>query len=307
MSMSVAQVAKALTEVIKYAEEGFNYNGHGELSLLEERVPGYFAVSVDMRSTIMANESGCVQARTLLERLRESPDVRVDNDAEDNPYSLKGVVQWMCSEGMCDEGLLCDLMNKTEDDRNVIHEALHEVTEYAVQGRDLIDFVPASAGEEIISGRPLWGGLLGCALTRLGLATCDVKRQREREEGWRLIASETRLPVIEETGETSAAQDTSGTMVFDVSTMHTSTTEDLVYMDMCEGFFLGEQQLAERRDDAKHRDDAEEEDEEEYEGSDVEVSDSDVSSDEEDDDNDVYYDLKTACGQVTKGWAHAIL
>ncbi|GBG60087.1 hypothetical protein CBR_g418 [Chara braunii] len=57
----------------------------------------------------------------------------------------------------------------------------------------------------------------------------------------------------------------------------------------------------------EHRDDAEEEDEEEYEGSDVEVSGSDVSSDEEDDDNDVYYDLKTACGQVTKGWAHAIL
>ncbi|GBG85192.1 hypothetical protein CBR_g39757 [Chara braunii] len=164
-----------------------------------------------------------------------------------------------------------------------------------------------SAGEEIISGRPLWGGLLGCALERLGLATCDVERQREREEGWRLIASETRLSVIEETGETSAAQDTSGTMVVDVSTMHTSTTEDLMYMDMCEGFFLGEQQLAERRDDAEHRDDAEEEDEEEYEGSDVEVSGSDVSSDEEDDDNDVYYDLKTACGQVTKGWAHAIL
>ncbi|GBG76977.1 hypothetical protein CBR_g23308 [Chara braunii] len=128
---------------------------------------------------------------------------------------------------------LCDLMNKTEDDRNVIHEALHEVTEYAVQGRDLIDFVPASAGQEII--------------------------------------------------------------------------KDLVYMDMCEGFFLGEQQLAERRDDAEHRDDAEEEEEEEYEGSDVEVSGSDVSSDEVDDDNDVYYDLKTACGQVTKGWAHAIL
>ncbi|GBG65185.1 hypothetical protein CBR_g49979 [Chara braunii] len=63
----------------------------------------------------------------------------------------------------------------------------------------------------------------------------------------------------------------------------------------------------ENRDDAEHRDDAEEEDEEEYEGCDVEVSGSDVSSDEEDDDNDVYYDLKTACGQVTKGWAHAIL
>ncbi|GBG76315.1 hypothetical protein CBR_g22063 [Chara braunii] len=80
MSMSVAKVAKAFTEVMKYAEEGFHYNGHDELSLLEERVPGYFAVSVDMRSTIMADGSGCVQARTLLDRLRY--------------------------EGMCDEGLV---------------------------------------------------------------------------------------------------------------------------------------------------------------------------------------------------------
>ncbi|GBG68723.1 hypothetical protein CBR_g3265 [Chara braunii] len=350
MSMSVAQVAKALAEVMKYVEERFHYNGRGELSLVQERVPRYFAVTVDMRSAIMANGSGCVQARTLLERLRESPDIRVDSDAEDSPYSLKGVVQWMCSEGMRNEGLvdmsmqqrggtytpvafrkfmvsvakgwdmlvegtkdelkrgaaeilvlsrikdmtqtppqdfqelpiiiadgvkyvlldqLCDLMGRSEDDRNVIHEMLHEVTEYAVQGRDVIEFEPASAGEEIISGRPLWGGLLGCALERLGLATCDVERQREREEGWRMIASETRLPVIEETGETSA--------------------ED------------------EHTDDAQHKVDAEEEDKEECEGSDVDVSGSDVSSDEADNDNDVYYDLKTAGGQVTKGWAHAIL
>ncbi|GBG63392.1 hypothetical protein CBR_g38014 [Chara braunii] len=59
MSMSVAQVAKALAEVMKYAEERFHYNDRGELSLVEERVPRYFAVTVDMRSTIMANGSGC--------------------------------------------------------------------------------------------------------------------------------------------------------------------------------------------------------------------------------------------------------
>ncbi|GBG84674.1 hypothetical protein CBR_g39049 [Chara braunii] len=57
-----------------------------------------------MRSTIMANGEGCVKARTLLQRFRESPHVRVDKDVEDSAYSLKGVVQWMCSEGMCEEG-----------------------------------------------------------------------------------------------------------------------------------------------------------------------------------------------------------
>ncbi|GBG84507.1 hypothetical protein CBR_g38789 [Chara braunii] len=104
MSMSVAQVEAALAEVMKYAKEGIHYNGDNELSLLQDRVPRYFIVAVDMRFTIMANGEGCVKARTLLQRFRESPHVRVDIDVEDSAYSLKGVVQWICSEGMCEEG-----------------------------------------------------------------------------------------------------------------------------------------------------------------------------------------------------------
>ncbi|GBG65858.1 hypothetical protein CBR_g53831 [Chara braunii] len=61
-------------------------------------------VGVDMRSTIMANGEGCVKARTLLQRFKESPHVCVDSDMKDSAYNLKGVVQWMCSEWMCEEG-----------------------------------------------------------------------------------------------------------------------------------------------------------------------------------------------------------
>ncbi|GBG66057.1 hypothetical protein CBR_g55400 [Chara braunii] len=227
MSMSVAQVEKALAEVMKYAAEGIHYNGDIEFSLLKKRVSRYVAVSVDMRSTIMANDEGCVKARMLLQRLRESPHVRVDNEVEHSPYSLKGVIQWMCNEGMREDGdvdmtmhqkggtyapanfkkllgtvaensdmlvdgskdelksgdVLCDFMKKSDEDRNVIHEALHEVTEFDLQGKDLIEFVPARGEDDFISGIPLWGDLLSRILDRLSLASCDVERQREREEG----------------------------------------------------------------------------------------------------------------------------
>ncbi|GBG63028.1 hypothetical protein CBR_g34728 [Chara braunii] len=269
MSMSVAQVEAALAEVMKYAKEGVHYNGDSELCLLQDRVRRYFIVAVDMRSTIMANSEGCVKARTLLQRFRESPHVRVDIDVEDSAYSVKGVVQWICSKGMCKEGdvdltmqqtggtytpanlgkllgtvarnggmlvdgskdelksgaaeilvlskmkditetppedfqdvhvivadgveyilldQLVDFMKKSDDDRNVIHEALHEVIEFALQGQDLIEFVSAITEDNIISGRLLWGELLSAALERLGLASCDVERQREREEGWKRSA-----------------------------------------------------------------------------------------------------------------------
>ncbi|GBG81414.1 hypothetical protein CBR_g32090 [Chara braunii] len=88
---------------------------------------------------------------------------------------------------------LVDFMKKSDDDRNVIHEALHEVTEFALQGHDLIEFVSAITEDNIISGRPLWEELLSAALERLGLASCDVERQREREEGWKKMDSGPRV------------------------------------------------------------------------------------------------------------------
>ncbi|GBG67557.1 hypothetical protein CBR_g686 [Chara braunii] len=352
MSMSVAQVEAALAEVMKYAKEGVHYNGDSELSLLQDRVPRYFIVAVDVRSTIMANDEGCVKARTLLQRFRESPHVRVDNDVEDSAYSLKGVVQWICSEGMYEEedvdmtmrqtggtytpanldklldtvarngGMLVDgskdelksgaaeilvlsimkditqtppedfqdvsvivangmeyilldqlvdFRKKNDDDRNVIHEALHEVTEFALQGQDLIEFAPARTKVNIIFGRSLSRELLSAGLERLGHASCDVERQREREEGWKTV-----------------------------------TREELVCCDIFNAFTMEKEQCNRGFEEAdlpsccaEYTNSVEEEDEEEDEGassSDVEVSGNDVSSDEEDEEHDVYYDLKAVGG-----------
>ncbi|GBG83633.1 hypothetical protein CBR_g37436 [Chara braunii] len=288
-------VQAALAEVMKYAKEGVHYDNDSELSLLEDKLPRCFIVSVDMRSTMMANDEGCVKAQTMLQRFRESPHLRVDSDVEDSAYNLKGVVQWMCSEGMCEEGdmdmtmvqkggrytpmdfkkvlgtsaknsemvvdgskdelktgaakilvlsrmkditqtppfdfqdipvivadgvtyvlldQLVDLMQKSPEDRNVIHEALHEVTKLALQGEELIEYMPIRKEDNMICGTPLWEG--------------NAKEKDEEEDD----------------GASS---------------------------------------------------------------SDVEVSVSDVSSDEKGEERDVYYDLKGAGEQVTKEWAHAIL
>ncbi|GBG83712.1 hypothetical protein CBR_g37513 [Chara braunii] len=379
---------------MKYAKEGVHYNGDSELSLLQDRVPRYFIVVVDMRSTIMANGEGCVKARTLLQRFRESPHVRVDNDVEDSAYSLKGVVQWICSEGMCEEGdvdmtmqqargtytpanlgkllgtvarnggmlvdgskdelksdaaeilvlsrmkditqtppgdfqddfvivadgveyilldQLVDFMKKSDDDRNVIHEALHEVTKFALQDQDLIEFVSAITEDNIISSGPLWGELLSAALERLGLASCDVERQREREEGWKVMATETNLTIIPDNEQTSAAQESITSMAVDVPPMQTATREQLVCCDIFNAFTMEKEQCDRGFEEAdlasccaEYTNSVEEEDEG-ASSSDVDVSGSDVSSDEEDEEHDVYYDLKAAGGQVTKGWAHAIM
>ncbi|GBG60370.1 hypothetical protein CBR_g4328 [Chara braunii] len=212
---------------------------------------------------------------------------------------------------------LVDFMKKSDDDRNVIHEALHEVTEFALQGQDLIEFVPAITKDNIISGRLLWGELLSVALERLSLASCNVERQREREEGWKVMATETNLAIIPDNGQTSAAQESITSMAVDVPPMQTATREQLVCCDIFNAFTMEKEQCDRGFEEtdlpsccAEYTDSAEEQDEEEDEGassSDVEVSGSDDSSDEEDEEHDVYYDLKVAGGQVTKEWAHAIL
>ncbi|GBG77531.1 hypothetical protein CBR_g23976 [Chara braunii] len=104
MMMRDAMRNAALKEVMKYAEQDIHYENNRELCMIEGRVSSYFIANVDMRSTVMANGEGCVKAQTLLQHFQQSPDLRVDNDVGDNAYNLKGVVQWMCNEEMCEEG-----------------------------------------------------------------------------------------------------------------------------------------------------------------------------------------------------------
>ncbi|GBG66399.1 hypothetical protein CBR_g60052 [Chara braunii] len=338
---------------------------------------------------MMTNGEGCVKAQTLLQRFRESPHVRVDSDVEDSAYSLKGVVQWMCSEGMCEEGdvdmtmvqkggrytpgdfkkvrdtsaknsemvvdrlkdelktgaaeilvlsrmkditqtpsvdfqdvpvivadgveyvlldQLMDLMKKSPDDRNVIHEALHEVTELALQGEELIEYMSARKEDNMICGTPLWESILYAALEQLGHAGSDVERQRKREEGWKLMVMETNLAIVPHNRQTSAAQETMNSMSVGVPPVQTTTTEEMEEEDLLNGLTMAEQQRDRGFQEpelpsciAEYTGNANEEDEEEDDGassSDVEVSVSDVGSDEEGEERDVYYDLKGAGGLI---------
>ncbi|GBG68470.1 hypothetical protein CBR_g3015 [Chara braunii] len=325
ISMSVAQVEAALAEVMKYAKEGVHYNGDSKLSLLQDRVPRqggtYTPANLSkLLGTVARNggmlvdgskelKSGTAEILVLsrMKDITQTPP----QDFQDVPVIVADGVEYI----LLDQ--LVDFMKKSDDDRNVIHEALHEVTEFALQGQDLIEFVPAITEDNIKSGRPLWGELLSAALEQLGLESCDVERQREREEGWKVMATETNLAIISDNGQTSAPQESITSMAVDVPPMQTTTREQLVCCHIFNAFTMEKEQCDRGFEEAvlpsccaEYTDSAEEEDEEEDEGassSDVEVSGSDVSSDEEDEKHDVYYDLKAAGGQVTKGWAHAIL
>ncbi|GBG73907.1 hypothetical protein CBR_g17622 [Chara braunii] len=300
MSMSVAQVEAALAEVMEYAKEGVHYNGDSELSLLQDRVSSEEMCEEGDMDMTMQQKGGTYTPTNLgklLGTVARNGGMLVDGSKDElksgaaeilvlsrmkditqtpsENFQDVSVIVVDCVEYIMLDQLL-DFMKKSVDDRNVIHEALHEVTKFALQSQDLIEFVPARTEDNIISGRPLWGELLSAALERLGLASCDVERQRERAEGWK-----------------------------------TATREELVCFNIFNAFTM-EKELCDRGFEeadlpsccAEYTDRAEEEDEEEDEGassSDVEVSGSDVSSDEEDEEHDVYYDLKAAGGQVIKG------
>ncbi|GBG82350.1 hypothetical protein CBR_g34634 [Chara braunii] len=237
-----------------------------------------------MRSTIMANGEGCIKARTLLQRFRESPHVRVDSDVEDGAYSLKGVVKCICSEGMCEEGDVDMTMQQT--------------------GRT---YTPANLGK-----------LLGIVAQNGGMLVDGSKEELKSGAAKILVLS--RMKDITQT----PPQDFQDVPVIVADGVEyilldqlTATREQLVCCDIFNAFTMEKEQRDHGFEEvnlpsccAEYTDSAEEENEEEDEGassSDVEVSGSNVSNDEEDEEHDVYYDLKGAGGQVTTRWTHAIL
>ncbi|GBG71643.1 hypothetical protein CBR_g9059 [Chara braunii] len=221
-----------------------------------------------MDPTIMANGEGCVKARTLLQRFTKSPHVRVDNDVEDSTYSLKGVVQWVCSEGMCEEGDVDMTMQQKEGT-------------YTPADFKKLQGTVARNGEMLVDGS---------------------KDELKSGAAENLVLS--RMKDIVQTPPENF-QDVPVVVADGVEYIMLDQLVDFMKKGADDRNIIHEV-LHEVTEFALQ----DEEDEEEDEGassSDVEVSGSDVSNDEEDEEHDVYYDLKGAGGQVTKGWAHAIL
>ncbi|GBG89369.1 hypothetical protein CBR_g49079 [Chara braunii] len=340
MSMSAAHAMTSLKEVMQYAEEGIHYDDDGELELLTERVPSYFEVRVNVRASIAANGEESLRARMLLARFTEARDLRVDDSADTGAYSLRKVVGWMCTKGMSAEGdvdmtkqqqggtytaddfkkmlmkQLVDFMQKSPQDRNVIHKALHDVTEQALAGKDLVNYKVRTVEEDVIYGTPLWDGIFMEALHRLTIATSDVDRKRSREEGWKLIAREADVALQAADGHTSSGEEIDRTVSFVRGSIITVSREEVEEEDVFNERTMIEQQRRRGFEDSSLpinfdydieettvRNNEKDAKPPTYE---VEVSGSDVSSDEEGEEYDAYWDIEAGGGQASKGWAHAI-
>ncbi|GBG59196.1 hypothetical protein CBR_g32212 [Chara braunii] len=200
----------------------------------------------------------------LLSRLKDIPQAP-PQDFQDLPVIIANGVEYV----LLDQ--LVDCMQKSPQDRNVIHEALHDLTEQALAGKDLVNYKMRIVKENVICGTPLWDGMFMEALDRLTIATSDVDRKREEVEEedvfneWTMIEQQWRR----------GFEDSSLPIDFDYDIEETTVTNN--------------------EKDAKPPT---------YE---VEVSGSDVSSDEEGEEYDAYWKIKVGGGQASKGWAHAIL
>ncbi|GBG83198.1 hypothetical protein CBR_g36812 [Chara braunii] len=212
---------------------------------------------------------------------------------------------------------LVDFMKKKPDDRNVIHEALHDVTEQALAGKDLINYRVRSVDEDVICGTPLWDGIFMAALYRLSIAASEVNRKRSREEGWKLVTREADVAFHAADGHTSAGEEIVRTVSIVRFPINTMSTEEVEEEDVFNEWTMSEQQRERGFEDSSLPIDFEYDIEEtrvrnnekdarapSYE---VEVSGNDVSSNEEGEEYDAYKDMEVGGGQASKGWAHAIL
>ncbi|GBG65543.1 hypothetical protein CBR_g51426 [Chara braunii] len=335
MSMSTAQARAALQEVMQYAEEGIHYDDDGEFELLTERVPSYFDVRVNIRASIAANGEESLRARMLLARFTEAHDLRVDNNADTSAYSLRKVVGWMCTEGMSDEGdvdmikqqkggtymptdFKQTVMTQAKKWGMLVEDSKDEMkSEQALAGKDLINYRVRSVDEDVVCGTPLWDEIFMATLHRLSIATFDVDRNRSREERWKLVAREVDVALHAADGHTSAGEEIVRTVSIVRSPINTMSTQEVEEEDVFHDWTMTEQKRERGFEDSSLLIDFEYDIEEtrvrnneknarapNYK---VEVSGSDVSSDEEGEEYDAYWDMEAGGGQASKRWAHAIL
>ncbi|GBG84743.1 hypothetical protein CBR_g39121 [Chara braunii] len=311
MSMSAAQARTALKEVMQYAEEGIHYNDERELRLLTERVSSYFDVRVNIRANIAANGEESLRARMLLARFTEAHDLRVDNTADSSAYSLRKVVGWMCTKGMSDEGDVD--MTKQQKGGTYVPTDFKQMLMTQAKKWKMVQ----SVDDDVVCGTPLWDGMFMAALHRLSIATSEVDRNRSREEGWKLVAREANVALHAADGHASAGEEIVRTASIVRSPINTMSTEEVDEEDVFNEWTMTEQQWERGFEDSSLPIDFEYEIEEtrvinnekdaRAPDNEVEVSGSDVSSDEEGEEYDAYLDMEAGGGQASKGWAHAIL
>ncbi|GBG75465.1 hypothetical protein CBR_g20097 [Chara braunii] len=185
----------------------------GDVDMTKQQKGGTY-MPADFKQTLMAqakkwgmvvedskNEMKSGAAEILvLSRLKDIPQAP-PQDFQDLPVIIANGVEYV----LLDQ--LVDFMKKKPDDRNVIHEALHDVTEQALAGKDLINYRVRRVDEDVACGTPLWDGIFMAALHHLSIATSEVDGNRSREEGWKLVFREADVALHAADGHTSAGEE----------------------------------------------------------------------------------------------------
>ncbi|GBG75193.1 hypothetical protein CBR_g19706 [Chara braunii] len=76
-----------------------------------------------------------------------------------------------------------DFMRKTDNDTNLIHDALHEVTEDAIAATEVVDVESTKDEFQLVSGTPICQGNIFIVLEDLTMASMEVVRMRKRMQG----------------------------------------------------------------------------------------------------------------------------
>ncbi|GBG78573.1 hypothetical protein CBR_g27797 [Chara braunii] len=79
---------------------------------------------------------------------------------------------------------IMDFMLKTNNDTNLIHEALHEVTEDAIAAAELADVESTKDENQLVSRTPICQGDIFTVLEDLTRASTEADRMSKRMQGW---------------------------------------------------------------------------------------------------------------------------
>ncbi|GBG63149.1 hypothetical protein CBR_g36918 [Chara braunii] len=219
---------------------------------------------------------------------------------------------------------IVDFMKSGDEDRNLIHEALYEVTENAIAAVEVVDVeCVKDRSLDLVSGDPVPRWNIFEVVEELIAALTAVDKRRKRKQGWEIVLAEhntarthTRDTTVQDRGDAVSLPDARTVLknpVADAGTVHGGFREwRLPPRHRSGDFNEGGKQASWQGDDAvvgcDNKGDAQTGPQQENRtlwG--LGVSGSDTSSDEEGKEYDPYWDVKRGGGQASKGWCHAIL
>ncbi|GBG90446.1 hypothetical protein CBR_g50692 [Chara braunii] len=219
---------------------------------------------------------------------------------------------------------IVDFMKSGGEDKNLIHEALHEVTEETIAAAQVVDVECVKDRTlDLVSGTPVSRWNIFEVVEELTVASTDVDRRRKRKCGWQMLVAEHDTARTHTTDTT--VQDTGGTVsLADVrtvlknpaansATVHGGFREwTLPPRHPSRDFNEGLEQASQQEDDVEvpcdEKGDAQTGPQQENPtSSESGKSVSENKGDEVGEEYDPYWDVKRGGGQGSKGWCHAIL